>query len=133
MMVGSGADGRLSRRSFLQRLALAGGLLTGAAGLAAACSPAPAPSPTAAPAKPTEAPKPAAPTAAAKPAEAARPTQAAAAAPAVKAKPEPKGSLVIALPEDTRSLQMWEGYSTYGSPVLRNVGESLTNRDPKNN
>jgi peptide/nickel transport system substrate-binding protein len=127
------ADSRLSRRAFLRRLALAGGLLTGAAGLAAACSPAQAPSPTAPAAKPTDGPKPAAPTAAAKPAEAAKPTQAPQAAPAAKAKPEPKGSLVIALPEDTRSLQMWEGYSTYGSPVLRNVGESLTNRDPKTN
>ena len=100
--------------------------------LLAACAPA-APSPTAAPARSTEAVKAAAPTTApaAKPGES-KPAEAAAPA-AAPTRPEPKGTVTIVVAEDPRSLQMWEGYTTYGAPFLRNVGEALVNRDPKTN
>ena len=106
--------------------------------LLAGCSPA---APSAPAAKSTEAAKPAATTAAAaKPTEAAKPaaTTAAAAKPADSAKPaaatkpaEPKGSIVLAMPEEPRSLASFEAYATVGYPVLRNVQEALVNRDPK--
>jgi peptide/nickel transport system substrate-binding protein len=47
---------------------------------------------------------------------------------------EPAGDsdtgVVIALPEEPRSLASWNAYSNDGFPVLRNIGEALLNRDP---
>ena len=107
-----------TRRHFL-RATLGSSIL-----LLAACAPAASTTPTAAPAKPTEP---------AKPAEAAKPTQPAqAAAPASKAGATASGSITIVVPDDPRSLQVWEAYGTAGYPVLRNVTEALLNRDPEN-
>jgi peptide/nickel transport system substrate-binding protein len=97
-----------------------------------ACAPAAPPAPTAAPAKPAEAAKPTvAPAAAAKPTEATKPAEAA--KPAAAAKPEARGSLSIAMNEEPPTLLMWEAYSSFGYPILRNVAEGLVNRDPATN
>ena len=116
----SGRAGGLSRRSFLERLMIVGGLVgTGVgSGLLAACSPAAPPSPTSGAAKPAEA---------AKPGEPAK-----AAAPAV-GKSAPAGSIVLAMGEEPRTMASWHSYSGPGYPVLRNVEEALLNRDPKTN
>ena len=42
-------------------------------------------------------------------------------------------SLIIALPEEPRSLGSWNAYSNDGHPVIRNVTEALLNRDPVTN
>lgn len=42
-------------------------------------------------------------------------------------------SLIIALPEEPRSLGSWNAYSNDGHPVIRNVTEALLNRDPETN
>ena len=42
-------------------------------------------------------------------------------------------SLIIALPEEPRSLASWNAYSNDGHPVIRNVTEALLNRDPVTN
>jgi peptide/nickel transport system substrate-binding protein len=87
--------------------------------VAVACAPS-AGAPTAAPAKPAES----------KPAEAAKP----AASPVAEvAKVEPRGSIVLAMPDEPPVLEIWAGSATYGIPVLRNVGEALLNRDPRTN
>jgi peptide/nickel transport system substrate-binding protein len=95
------------------------------------CAPAAPPASTAPPAKPAApaaSPSPAAGASpAAKPADATKPAAAAA------AKPEPKGSVTIVLNEEPVTLAMPDSYSSYGHPVLRNVGEALTNRDPQTN
>ncbi|MHB1006413.1 MAG: ABC transporter substrate-binding protein [Chloroflexota bacterium] len=113
---------RLTRRSFLRRAAVITGSLTVGVGLLEACTQ---------PATPaaTQAPKPAATTA---PAPAATAAPAATQAPAAATTPF-KGKVVIAVPEEQRTLSSWEAYATTGYPVLRNVEEALLNRDPKTN
>jgi peptide/nickel transport system substrate-binding protein len=49
------------------------------------------------------------------------------------ARSEPQGSVTIVLNEEPISLASPDSYSSFGHPVLRNVGEALTNRDPKTN
>ena len=84
-------------------------------GLLLACAPAAAPTAPGAPAAPASA--------------------GAAASPAAQAaaKAEPQGSVTIVLNEEPISLASPDSYSSFGYPVLRNVGEALTNRDPKTN
>jgi peptide/nickel transport system substrate-binding protein len=102
------------------------------AGLAISCTPAATPGPTAAPAKPAESkPAAAAPTTApaAKPADPAKPAEAAKPA---AARPEPQGSVILALNEEPPTLGANEASASYGYPVLRNVQEALVNRNQKN-
>jgi peptide/nickel transport system substrate-binding protein len=133
MQSGNAPGGKLSRRRFLERAVVVGGLLSAGSGLLAACSPAPAPSPTAAKPAGEAAAKPAD-AAAAKPADAAKPAAqpAAAASPAV-GRPTAAGSIVLTTPEEPRTLANWHAYGSPGYPVLRNVEEALLNRDPKTN
>jgi len=42
-------------------------------------------------------------------------------------------SVTVAVQYEPRSLASWNGYSTDGYPVIRNVEEALINRDPKTN
>lgn len=46
---------------------------------------------------------------------------------------EPTGQIVVSLAEEPLTLENWNSFSTYGHPILRNVMEALTNRDPKTN
>lgn len=119
---------RVSRRSFLLRAAIVTGSLTAGVSLLTGCPATPAATPTAAP-KATEPPKPAATTAPATPAAVATQAPAATKPAAV----DIKGKVVVAVPEDARSLSSWEAYATAGYPSLRNVQEALLNRDPKTN
>ena len=123
---GGATTSRLSRRRFLERVVVVSGLLSAGSGLLTACSPAPVASPTAA-AKPAEAAKPAD---AAKPAPAAQPAATTAAA---VGKPAAAGSIVLAMDVEPRTMENWHAYSSYGHVVIRNVEESLLNRDPKTN
>jgi peptide/nickel transport system substrate-binding protein len=70
-----------------------------------------------------------APTTSAAAAPAAKPPAAAAAA-VPKPAAEPRGSVVIALPEEARTLGTYDAYSSIGQVVLRNTNEALLNRDP---
>jgi peptide/nickel transport system substrate-binding protein len=45
----------------------------------------------------------------------------------------PAGSIVIALNDETPTMEMWQAYATYGYPVIRNTNEGLVNRNPANN
>jgi peptide/nickel transport system substrate-binding protein len=122
---------RLSRRRFLARLAVVGGVIGGGTGLLAACAPqAPAP------AKPdVGAQKPAGPpaTSAPAPAAAAQPTAAPAQVAPAAAKPGASGSILLVVQDEPRTLANWHSYATTGYVVLRNTQEALLNRDPKTN
>jgi peptide/nickel transport system substrate-binding protein len=135
-------------------------LLSGLLALVACTPAAPPAAPTAKPAeapKPTTAPAAASPAAAAASPAAAAPAAAAspAASPAAGASPSPAakpagaatgapppaasvpkvtpaGSIVIAMNEELPTMEMWQGYNSYGYPILRNVAEGLVNRNPKN-
>ncbi len=43
------------------------------------------------------------------------------------------GSVVISLAEELLTLENWNAFSIYGHPILRNVMEALTNRNPETN
>ncbi|MCC6314368.1 MAG: hypothetical protein IT337_10185 [Thermomicrobiales bacterium] len=43
------------------------------------------------------------------------------------------GSIVISLADEPLTLENWNSFSIYGHPILRNIMEALTNRDPATN
>ena len=135
----------MSRRRFLWRLAVVGGLIGGGTGLLAACAPqaptaakpeAGAAKPDAGAAKPDAgAQKPAAaPPATSAPAPAAaKPTTAPAQSAPAAGKPAASGSVLLVVQDEPRTLANWHSYATTGYVVLRNTQEALLNRDPKTN
>ena len=48
--------------------------------------------------------------------------------PAAPAEGHATGSIVIALNDETPTMEMWQAYSTYGYPILRNTNEGLVNQ-----
>ena len=120
------AHGRRRKRwravSLTARLAVLAGLLL-------ACAPASPPAPTSAPGAQAPAAKPTAAGAAAAPAAPAP----AAPAKAAPARVEPKGSVILAVPEEPPMLASHDATATFSYPVMRNVTEALLNRDPKTN
>src|SRR5690606_25768421 len=46
---------------------------------------------------------------------------------------EPTGSIVISLAEEPQTMEHWASSNRWGFPILRNIMESLLNRDPQTN